>query len=516
MYQIILIFIILYPIPTMAIDQLVTGAKSTALAGAVTANPPEIMAIHHNPAGLSKSREGIMYQQGLTGLGFNRRNHFSPDKSSSSVNSFDPSEDPVSNKSSGRGKSFLYYPIYGDMSGDIFTLPLPLGISYRPQNSRWVMAFGAYMPFSWGNSYTSDDPSQYQSSAYYQQHLVFASPSISYQWNDVFSVGFSIGLGQTALGQDSNLRIPNDILPLSKIPTVNGEIGTFDSLANIQMEMRDDTAFSFNAGALWSPFPSLKFGCVYRSPINSHPKGTFDIQYSEELLKLSKWYRENPTISNELLKAPGLGKIYNKNESSSIKLDSFQWPDTIQMGIYYKAKFNLRLMFDLQWTRWSGQKENRLVFSKSDIQLMSLLKALGQESVNNQTLLYQKEKKDTWTYHFGLEWQIKESLAIRSGFFRRPQSIEDSHMDLMSMPDLTYIGAGVEWRWPNRWVIEQGFGYFISKNKVIQSNGSTQLNNTDMNNAFFSPYAGQKVSTKVSGFVISMNIHIPLSKTVYK
>lgn len=512
----LLLFILLFPIKSLAIDQMVTGAKATSLAGAVTANPPGIMAVHYNPAGLSQAREGLMYQQGFTFMGFNRKNQFSPDLSSRVLDLYDPSDDPVSNRSSGRGKSYLYYPIYGDMHGDIFSLPLPLGVSYRPQNSRWVMASGSYMPFSWGNSYDPDDPSQYQSSAYYQQHLVYASPGVSYQWSDSFSLGISIGLGQTALGQNSTLRIPNDILPLSQTFPIPGDISPFDSLGHMNLEMRDDTAFSFNAGVLWQPFSSLKLGCVYRSAINSHPKGTFHIQYSDELLRLSQWYRDNPAISQKLLNAPGLDKLYNKSEAGSIHLNSFQWPDSIQMGVYYKAKFNLRLMFDLQWTRWSGQQEYRLIFEKKDTQLVSLLNSLNQSSVKNQTIIYQKENSDTWTYHFGMEWQIKESLAIRSGFFQRPQAIEDSNMDLMSMPSLTYISAGLEWRWPNRWIIEQGFGYFVSKNKSIQNNVSTQLNNTDLKNTFFSPYAGQTVSTKVSGFVLSMSVHIPLSQIVYR
>ncbi|MBF0452079.1 MAG: outer membrane protein transport protein [Candidatus Magnetomorum sp.] len=507
-------FICIQASTVWAIQQMVTGAKAMALAGAVTASPPDLMAVHFNPAGLSQAREGLVYQQGLTAVSFNRHHRFSPDPSFDILNVSHAEDDPVANRSSAHGKSYLYYPIYGDTHGTSVAMPLPLGVSYRQSNSKWVMASGSYMPFAWGTCYDKNDPSQYQAYAYYQQHLVYASPGIAYQWSDTFSLGVSMGMGQTALGQSSIVRFPNEIMARSKSLPIPGDAGPFDGLANLQMNLRDDMAFSFNVGALWKPFSVLQLGCVYRSPVITRPKGTFHVQYTDELLMLTRWYRENPGYANSL-NAPGLGDIDQPTETGSAYLEKYQWPDSIQMGLQYQALPHFRMMLDLQWTRWSSQKDYRLVFEKSDSQLICLLHSLGQTSVEGQTVVYEKSARDTLSYHFGMEWQIKESLLLRGGLSYQPQAAKDSHMSLLSIPDVTVISTGIEWRWPNRWVIEQSLGYFVSKDKTIKNNSSQQLNLTDLNNVFFSPYAGQHVSTKVSGFVFSMNVRIPLSQMKY-
>jgi len=516
----IISILLLFPIflqanKVMASYQAITGAKAMALSDAVTANPPHLMAIHYNPAGLSQAREGLVYHQCLTALSFHRRNQFSPDPSFDILNIYQSEDDPIANQSSSHGKSYLYYPLYGDIHGESVNYPLPLGVTYRQLGSRWIMASGSYMPFAWGNQYDSNDPSQYQSYAHYQQHLIYASPGIAYQFNDTFSLGVALGVGQTALGQSSMIRFPNDIMARSKFYNRPGGLGPFDSIANMQLDLRDDTALSFNAGILWKPLPDLQVGCVYRSPIIANPKGTYHIQYSNELLMLTQWCRENPG-NDTLLHAPGLGDIDKALESGSLYLEKFQWPDSFQLGIQYQLYNQIKLMLDFQWTHWSGQEKYCLVFEDPNNQLIRLLQAMRQNSIEAQTIIYEKKAKDTLSCHLGLEWQLKESLLIRGGFAYQPQSSEDSYMNLFSMPGVTSISAGLEWRWPNRWVIEQGVAYFRSQNKTIHNNTSQQLNLEDSSNVFFSPYAGQSVSTKVSGFVFSLNVRIPLSQMSYR
>jgi len=498
----------------MAMYQMITGAKAIALAGAVTANPPSLMAVHYNPAGLVQAREGLVYYQGLSTTSFNRQNHFSPDQSFNVLNISHASDDPITNRSSMQGKSYLYYPIYGDSHGDTINFPLPLGATYRRSDSRWIMASGSYMPFAWGNCYDSNDPSKYQAYEYYQQHLIYASPGIAYQWNDFFSFGLSMGIGQTALARSSIVRFPNDTMARIQSLPIPGKPGLFDGLANMRLNLRDDIAMSLNAGILWKPFHNLQFGCVYRSPVDSHPKGNIHIQYTDKLLKLTQWYRKNPIYANSL-KTPGLGEINQPFETGTAYLKKYQWPDSIQMGIQYQPSSCIKLMFDFQWIRWSAQNEYRLVFEKPDNQLIHLLQAMGQSSVEGQTIIYEQKASDTLSYHFGLEWQFRESLFIRGGLSFQPQSTKDSHINLLSLPDTTYISSGIEWRWPNRWIIEQGFGYYISDNKTIPNNTSQRLNLIDSNNVFFSPYAGQNISTKIFGFVFSLNVRIPLSQINY-
>jgi len=475
------------------------------LAGAVSANPPGLMAIHHNPAGLYQAREGFVYHQSLQTIKINRQNHFSPDPSFE-VLSLKSSQDPVAHRQSDNGKTCLYYPFYGDIHGDYVFLPLPVGITYRPPKSRWIIAMGSYMPFYQGIHFLPDDASRYQTQQYYQQHFVYAGPSIAYQWSDSFSMGLSIGFGQTAYGQSYQLRILNERFAKSQFLNPVPDVGLFDRLADMQLELRDDMALSFNVGFLWKPINRLTFGCVYRSAISTNPKGRMNINFTNNFMALTQYCRDNPFFSREL-DASGLEKIHQQHSSNPVELDHFDWPDVFQLGVQYAFENDIRMMLDVQWTRWSRQDSYQLVCLNKDNPLIILLDALNQST--GQVITYPNQMKDTLSYHLGIEWQLKESFTLRNGMSYHPQSVSDSHMNLMHLPDMLYIGTGFEWRWPNRWVVEQGLGFFVSKKQQIDH--SQQLNHWNPDSSFFSPYAGQVVSSQVSGFVWSLSVKVPLS-----
>jgi long-subunit fatty acid transport protein len=499
----ILILIGLFPVSIEAFDTIST--KSMGLAGAVTANPPGLMAIHHNPAGLYQAREGLVYYQGLQAISMHRTNRFSPVPSFEILN-LNASKDPIANQRSGSGKTCLYYPFYGDIHGNISILPLPLGTTYRPPKSRWIMAIGSYMPYLRGIQFMPDDASRYQTQQYYQQHFVYAGPAIAYQWCDSFSMGVSLGIGQTAWGQNNKLRILNDRFAKSQFLPPVPDVGPFDGFADMQLELRDDMALSINLGFLYKPFRNLTFGCVYRSAIPTHPKGQLNIHFSDNFMAFTQYCRDHSNFSRQL-DSQGIEKIHQQISSHLVELDPFNWPDSLQMGLQYAFSNALHIMFDVQWTRWSGQDANKLIFHNKDNPLTLLLEALDQST--EPIIHYPNQMKDTLSYHLGVEWQLKESIKLRNGISYHPQSIPDSHMNLMHWPDIIYIGAGFEWRWPNRWVIEQGLGYFVSKNKQIEN--SQQLNQWEMDKRFFTPYAGQIVSSQVSGIVMSLNVQVPFN-----
>jgi len=482
------------------------STKSIGLAGAVVSNPPGLMAIHHNPAGLYQAREGLVYHQSLNLMTFNRKNRLSPIPSFE-ILTLNSSEDPVANQQSGSSNTSMYYPFYGDIQGDMLLLPLPAGITYRPEKSRWIMAMGSYMPFYQGIQFSPDDASQFQTQQYYKQHIVYASPTIAYQWNDSFSMGLSLGFGQTAWGHNYRLRILNDRFARSLLLGPVPDVGPFDGLADLQLELRDDMALSLNLGVIWKPTQYLTFGFVYRSAVATHPKGRMNIHFTDKFMDLTRYCRDNPYFSRQL-EASGIEKIHYQQSANTVELEQFYWPDTLQVGTQFALSDNIHMMFDVQWTRWSRQDSYQLVFHSKDNPLIILLDALDQST--GQKITYPNQMNDTLSYHLGVEWQLKESFKLHNGISYHPQSVSDAHMNMMHLPDIIYFGTGFEWRWPNRWVIEQGIGYFVSQNKLIEN--SKQLNYWNPDSSFFSPYAGQNVSSKVSGFVFSLSVNVPMSR----
>ena len=504
-YNILIICIFLFPFTLQAFDNVST--KSMGLAGAVTASPPGLMAIHHNPAGLYQAREGLVYHQSLHSLKLKQKNCFSPDPSFEVLN-LQSSQDPVANQESGKSNTCLYYPFYGDAHGEHMLLPLPVGSTYRPTKSRLIMAIGSYMPFFQGIQFSPDDSSQYQTQQYYHQHFVYAAPAIAYQWSPSFSMGLSIGFGQTAWGQNGRLRILNERFAKSQFLPPVPDVGPFDGLADMQLELRDDMALSFNLGFLWKPIKKLTLGCVYRSSISTNPNGHLDIHFSDDFMALTKYCRDNPYFSKQL-DSSGLELIQQQHTSNTVELEQLEWPDTLQVGAQYKISNAIQIMFDIQWTRWSCQDSYQLVFNDKNNPLSLLLDSLDQSA--GQAITYPTNMKDTVSYHLGIEWQLKESFKLRNGISYHPKSVADSHLNLMHQPDTIYFGTGFEWRWPNRWVIEQAIGYFVSKNQKIKN--SKQLNYWDTDSSFFAPYSGQVVSSKVSGIEFSLSVKIPLSSS---
>jgi long-subunit fatty acid transport protein len=491
-----------FPISAHAFNGIST--QSIGLAGAVTSNPAGLMSIYHNPAGLSQSREGFVYHQSLNMKTLIRKNSFSP-VPSFEILRLNSSQDPITNQQSGSGNISMYYPFYGDAQGDMLLLPLPSGMTYRPPKSRWIMAIGSYMPFFQGFQFSPDDPSQYQTQQYYQQHIVYAAPTIAYQWNDSLSMGFSLGFGQTAWGHNYRLRILNEQFAQSAFLPKVPDVGPFDGLADMQFELRDDMALSFNLGFIWKPTQCLSFGLVYRSAVATHPKGQMNIRFTDEFMALTQYFRDHPYFPR--LESSGLEKIYHQQSSNTVELEHFDWPDSLQAGAQFSLLDHMRIMFDIQWTRWSRQDSYKLVFHNKDNPLILLLDALDQST--GKVITYPNQMKDTLSYHLGIEWQLKESFKFRNGISYHPQSVSDSHMNMMHLPEMVYLGAGFEWQWPNRWVISQGLGYFVSKNKQIES--SKMLNSWNPDSSFFTPYSGQVVSTKVSGVVFSFSVKVPLS-----
>ncbi|ETR71366.1 MAG: aromatic hydrocarbon degradation membrane protein [Candidatus Magnetoglobus multicellularis str. Araruama] len=483
------------------------STKSIGLGGAVTATPPGLMAIHHNPSGLSQAREGFVYYQGLHAIAFKRKNQFSPDDSFQ-VLGISASQDPVANHESASGNTCLYYPIYGDAHGEIQILPLPTGMTFRPQNSRWIFATGVYMPFLQGIQFDADDPSQYQTQSYYQQHLVYASPSIAYHWSESFSLGMSVGIGQTAWGQSANLRIINDRFSQSYFLPPIPNIGPFDGFSRMQWQLRDDFSMSFNLGILWAPGNNLTVGCVYRSAIPTQPKGQLEIHFSDDFMTLTRYCRNHRGFSSQL-NAYGLENIEQQHSVHSVSMDQFKWPDSFQIGLQYDWSRNFCIMFDIQWTRWSHQNDYQLVFQNKDNPLVLLMDILDQ-TVDDR-IVYPRKMKDTVSCHLGMEWQVKESFKLRGGVSYHPQTVSDSHMSLIDIPDKIFMGTGFEWRWPNRWVIEQAVGIYLSTDKTIDNGTSQRLNQLDMKRSYFSPYGGQQVSSQAFGVIFSMNVRVPFS-----
>jgi long-subunit fatty acid transport protein len=505
--------------------QLPLNTKALTLANSVTAHPPGHMSMHYNPAGLSLLEEGFFYSQGLQLVNIRRRDAFSPDPNFE-IN-FDrgkimSSDDSVSN-SNNRGHSRrLYFPFMGTMDSPISFAPVPISFSYREPSSSWTFAWGVFMPVSWSTAHTGGDPARFQSEKQYQNHLVYASPSIGYQVSNYLSVGVSLCLGQSVYGLESDMRILTkemaNLLSKKKIEYYGSFfewkpiLTPFDKISDFELELRDDFATSANIGVLWEPVQWITIGGVYRSPIMTRLKGDYRIEYSREFKGLVEIVNESSQQSsnqieqnmNDIIKT-----MTGSGESGKAIINNYWYPQQIQLGVKLKPFEKLKVMLDIKWQNWSAIDRQSIEFG-SDLKTLALYSTQYPENERpsaNQIVI-EKHFDDTFNYGVGLEYQLYESLCVRTGYEYRPTASSDEYFDLTTLPTTHLIGAGVGIRMKKRLTINLGLGFIFNTRDTIKANTSNNLNIAD--DPIHSPYPGQDYYLDIHSFILSANVSMPL------
>jgi len=546
------------------IEQVVIHSKAISLGNAVTAYPPGIMAIHYNPAGLSDVREGIVISQGLSLGIIDRTDTFDPEPDfhfGQESSNFYAVNDPVAYQSNKTEDSRIYVPFYGKADFPIMFSPLPFGISSRPEHSKWTFAYAIYSPFAWGEANDEDSPIRFQNKSNYLQHLIYASPSFSYQVSDRLSLGFSIGFGQTALGMERDLRSPSEVTALLKEIDLEGGIlldytdiiGPFDSIGNMDIKLRDDLIYppSFNFGVLWKPIRWLSIGVVYQSPIRSDLKGDYQFTYTNGFVSSMRSINNN---NIEAMKAIFLTKnkivengfsktrqIYNgpidldnlaKNlssltlgyESGSAEVENFEFPERVQIGFLLRPFKKLRLMLDLHYENWS-MKQYTVRFDHP-IQALKLASIINPTLATN-TLIYRKDSGENWHMSVGMEYQLKECLALRAGYENRKTNANEKFFDTFSLPDIHFFGTGIGLKLRDGVELDLAMAYMVNSGYIIENQQSYNLNYLlptkqsipgdilQTINPLLNPYTGQNVETKIEAYILSGNITIPF-ETMYE
>jgi len=532
--------------PASSIEQMFVHTKAISLGNAVTAYPPGLMSIHYNPAGLSNVREGVVFSQGFNLIHHKTSHRFRPDPNFSlRGGQFPAVDDPVANTESDSADSRIYIPFYGKGDFPVLMMPLPFGISSRQFGSKWTFAYAVYSPYVWGEESEDNGAGRFEKKAAYMQHLMYAAPAASFQVSDQFSVGLSLGLGQTAMGLENDIRMPNELMAAlyeMKYKNASGasltyfsNMSPFDHFATMDLSMRSKNEMtpSFNVGFLWEPLSWLAVGCVYQSQIRSDLEGHFKIEYTDVFQStinfiqsrtstIQSFFDSDPyiksAVSDSSQLAQQLAAINKKTEAGTVSMDNFSFPERIQLGIRLRPFKKLRIMCDMHWANWINTKTYTLKFQPEDRTILSVLQLaniMGYDLDPNHpnTLTYQKELNPTWHISFGMEYQLKECLAIRMGYENRKSNTDDKYYDLFTMPDMDFYGAGLGWKLKQGVELDLGLGYMVNSGEDFYNGVSQNLN--QYTSSIYSPYAGQNCQTTFEAYFLSMNITMPF-ETMYQ
>jgi len=505
-------------------EQMAISTKAISLANTVTADPPGHASIHYNPAGLSKMKDGKYFSQGMSIPWIVHETRF---KSDPDFDGFiggedgDPLDGSTGKSSGGR----MYIPII-DETLDFLVSP-GVGLSYRKPGSKWTFALSQYAPFAVGMRHDDPhDPVRYQGKAVYQQHLIYVAPGASYQLTDTLSLGLSVGMGQTAMGAEVEMRAPSDLVGLTKVlgeatagleipvlseltlppPWFGGGIGPYERVAEFEFNIRDDFSPNYNLGALWEPYDWLSLGIVYQSAIETELTGSYKFSYEDNWQNMVRWFGSSPL----LMIISGMFDLpYDPAASQSgTATHEIEFPQRIQAGVKVKPLKKLSLLADIAWADWSVLDDQVIKFDQ-DIQLLKLVKLLGY-SGGNDTMVLTRNFKDTITWSVGAEYQLLDWLCLRGGYEFRETSVQDEYFDaMMPLPDLHNFGLGAGLSLPNGMEVDLAVAYMYNHGYKVPNDSSTNMNSLNWTKPVYNPYAGLDYEQDIDVYMVSANVTMP-------
>ncbi|MBN1365854.1 MAG: outer membrane protein transport protein [Syntrophaceae bacterium] len=505
----------------MAID-----TKAISLANNATADPPGIASIHYNPAGLSLMGNGTFLSMGAIPALMKKSSKFEEDTNHIGFHNFqgDKTEDPLAGQEGKISAGMTFIPILNDtfegpMVGPIF------GLSHRTPGSKWTFGYTTYAQYAGGWKYGADDPSVFGAKSVYMQHLLYASPAVSYRINNNLSIGASVGLGQTAMGITMLMRAPNEIVNITKIlgdatkdmanpildltvpmPLFGGGIGVYDTIGTVELNMRDDFSPSYILGALWEPFDWISFGLCYQSAVKSHMSGKFSFQYSEDWQRMVAWSGSTAVmqIISIIFDLP-----YNVEEKQTGTVSTdLEFPQIINFGIKLKPIKQLSLLGELHWAQWSAVRENDIVFDQK-IQLLQLSKFMGYTE-GPYNMVETRKFKDTLNWGVGIEYQLLDWLQLRAGYEYRKTSTVPRYYDLLyAMPTMHYFGAGLGVKWKSI-DIDLALAYMVSEKNKVPAGSSVNMSSYVLGAGLQNPYRGLNYEERLHVYLGSAKLTMPL------
>lgn len=198
----------------------------------------------------------------------------------------------------------LGVPSGGSTDGDMIPhKAIPFGYYVQPIDDRWSFGLGVYAPFGLITDYNDDFKGRYFGN-YSEVEVITAQPTLSYRFNDKFSVG--VGLTYNTIKGELE----------SKAPTAPG-----DGTINVD---GDDEAWGYNVGLIYRPVESTTLGLTYRSKVDYSLDG-------------------DVTFTNVV--APG-------DVTSDASLD-ITLPETIDFSVTHEFNDRWTVMAAATYIRWS-------------------------------------------------------------------------------------------------------------------------------------------------------------------
>lgn len=244
---------------------------------------------------------------------------------------------------------------------------------------------------------------------------VAISPTLAWRLNDTVSLG--AGVNYSYIDAELSKALPP---PLSFADTA-GEIALTG----------DDTAWSYNLGALVHLGPATRLGLGYRSTVEYRVAGNVATSASSPLV---------------------LGALAAQGIPGAAYAD-VTLPDVATLAIHHQVNERWSVMADLTWTGWG-------VFKRLDVKLKS----------NGATVDSTDESwQDVWRFGVGASYRMNDTWTWRFGVAYDNAAVPDASHRTPRIPDedRTWVAVGVQYTLGERNWLDFGYAHLFVKDAAI-------------------------------------------------
>ncbi len=262
----------------------------------------------------------------------------------------------------------------------------------RRLSDKWATGFGIWVPFATSSEYDPNWVGRYHA-VNTSVTAIELNPTVAYRINDKVSVGAGIGVQMSSLSLTSKLDTGAtcfglvEIAPYSETDCFNAglapNVAELDSGVEIDGE---DTAVTFNIGALFKPREGTKIGVTYRHGADHSLDGNanFDLNPAYEAL----------LTANQL--------PFFDDQGSSV---SASLPAVFDISVAQQINEKLQVLGTLKWTGWDSF--DKLVTDYDNAASPASIPKVSELTFNWENKLMLSA---------GINYTVSPKLTLRAGF----------------------------------------------------------------------------------------------------
>ncbi|MDD4880102.1 MAG: outer membrane protein transport protein [Gallionellaceae bacterium] len=307
--------------------------------------------------------------------------------------------------------------------GDAGSL-IPVPSAYYAMDISPDLKFGLGMgaPFGLKTEYDSDWSGR-SHAILSDLQSVSLSPTLAWRLSDAVSLGVGVNYSYIQAELSKGLPSPYSLLYPTVVTTMKG----------------DDTAWSYNLGAMFRLGSDTRLGLGYRSTVKYHLSGQVTSNVDPALAQLGI-----PT-----------------NVYADVKL-----PDTATLAIHHQVNDRWSVMADATWTGWGA-------FNRLDIRRQS------DGALVDST---DESWKDVWRFGLGASYRMNDTWTWRVGVAYDNAPVPDSAHRTPRIPDAdrTWLAMGGQYALSGKGKVDFGYAHLFVKDSAIDNPAGSYDNAVDI------------------------------------